>query len=93
VNKLLSDSEFISIGLSRWEIEQQYLQETYGSPPIVHTYNGESAETYGITQRTAILRWTVGNTGNKKYENYQFSLLEIGDRWMLQPPPPKEEKV
>lgn len=63
---------------------EQHLQETYGSPPIVRVYNGEPAEQFNIKKDTAILVWN-----SACWEFTVFNLLQIGDRWMKQPPPPK----
>jgi hypothetical protein len=67
---------------------ENLLNEKYGSPPIVRTYNGESAETHGITSSTVILIWSVPS---EFYEAYHFNSLRQGDRWMLQPAAPKEK--
>jgi hypothetical protein len=60
-------------------------EKTYGSPSIVRTYNGESAVSLGLTNSTVVLRW-------REYRWFMcsFNGLFKGDRWMLQPPPPKE---
>jgi len=55
-----------------------------------YTYNRESAEEYEIHEIEIILVW------RKSYKRYawvdeNFYNLQIGDRWMLQPPPPNEE--
>jgi hypothetical protein len=80
--KWLPDNDLVSHSCPRWAINE-YLTKTYGSPPIVRTYNGESAETFGITSDTSIHYW------NEVWFSEQFKNLTKGDCWMLQPPAPK----
>jgi hypothetical protein len=64
----------------------EILSHKYGSPPIVRTYNGESASEFGLKKLDDILRW---NEESELWTDSYFDALSIGDRWMLQPPPPK----
>jgi hypothetical protein len=74
--------KFVTDSIDR-DIED-YLTGLYGSPPIVHTYNGESAEEFGIPDGEYVLVWSGHSWCYERYRN-----LNQGDRWMLQPPPPK----
>ena len=54
--------------------------------PDYHTYNGESAEEFFLCDDDSILVWS-----GVWWNDIDFRYLRRGDRWMFQPPPPKEE--
>ena len=56
-----------------------------GERPIIRVYNGEPPKRFGLSKKDAILRWT----GCEWVASYFFH-LEHSDRWMPQPPAPKE---
>jgi len=69
------------------DLVNEILSHKYGSPPIVHTYNGESAEEFGLRKGDNV-HYYVGEHFNQ-WISTAFGSLQKGDRWMLQPPPPK----
>ena len=62
------------------------LTNWYGAPPIVRTYNGESAEEFGLEDCSYISYWN-----EDAWDAGSFRILNVGDKWMPQPPAPKED--
>jgi len=54
---------------------------------IVRTYNGESAEEYGLMADSMVHYWTGGEIG---WTHSFFQDLDEGDIWMKQPNKPNE---
>jgi len=62
------------------------LTNWYGAPPIARTYNGEEAEEFGLEDSVMVLYW-LGD----RWSGCSFGSLDRGEKWMAQPPKPKEE--
>ena len=65
----------------------EVLTERYGDPTI-RTYADENADQFGITGATDVLVW-VSAPNPCRWMESEFSFLNEGDQWRLQPAAPK----